>query len=276
MLSSTMDSQPQLFPALLRYWRNARGLSQLDLSGAADVSSKHISFLETARARPSREMVLRLGATLDIPLREQNTLLTAAGYAPNFHENPASGFEPSIQRALEIMMLHHNPYPLLAFDRRYDIVLANTAIKNLLATLLGAKAESELNVMKLLFDPRLLRPHVVDWESTARMMLQRLQRETLHRRNDAELNQLITQLCQYEDIPSSWRIPDFEQPTDASATLRLEFGGQQLAFLATVTVFERTQDVALEELRIESYYPLDDKTEAFCRAMGTQADSSAT
>ena len=253
-----------VFPALLRYWRGARGLSQLDLAGAADVSPKHISFLETGRAKPSREMVLRLGATLDVPMRDQNALLTAAGFAEVFREE---GFSPTIERALQRMMEHQEPYPLVVFDRHYELKMSNQAAKRFLAAVLGDKAGKEPNVMKLLFDPELLRPHIVDWEVVARSMLSRLQRETLERRRDDGLTRLLSQLCAYEGVPADWRTPDLGLPNEPTLQVRFEFMGQRIGFLTTLTVFQAPQNISLEELQIESYFPLDDLTDAVCRQL---------
>ena len=257
-----------VFPALLRYWRGARGLSQLDLAGAADVSPKHISFLETGRAKPSRDMVLRLGATLDVPMRDQNALLTAAGFAEVFRED---GFSPTIERALKRMMEHQEPYPLVVFDGHYELKMSNLASQRLLAAVLGDKAVTELNVMKLLFDPELLRPYIVDWEVVARATLARLQRETLARRRDEGLTRLLSQLCAYEGVPEDWRTPDLRLPNEPTMQVRFDFMGQRIGFLTTLTVFQAPQNIALEELQIESYFPLDDLTDAVCRQLAGQA-----
>jgi transcriptional regulator with XRE-family HTH domain len=251
-------------------------MSQLDLAGAADVSPKHISFLETGRAKPSREMVLRLATTLGVPLRDQNALLVAAGFAEAFREVDPTGFDPNVRRALERMMAHQEPYPLLVLDRHYDLVMQNAAARRFLLAVLGERAEIERNTMKLLFDPQLLRPFVVEWERTARLLLGRLQREALYRRRDAGLTQLLTTLCAYEGVPQGWRTPDFESPSEATLNVRFEFGGQRIGFLTTLTVFQAPQNVSLEELQIESYFPLDDATEAVCRALAAQPGSQPT
>ena len=265
-----------VFPALLRYWRGARGMSQLDLAGAADVSPKHISFLETGRAKPSREMVLRLATTLGVPLRDQNALLIAAGFAEAFREIDPAGFDPNIRRALERMMAQQEPYPLLVLDRHYNLVMHNVASRRFLLTVLGERAEVERNAMKMLFDPQLLRPYVVDWERTARGLLGRLQREALYRRRDHGLTQLLASLCAYEGVPQGWREPDLEAPSEATLHLRFEFLGQRIGFLTTLTVFQAPQNVSLEELQIESYFPLDDTTEQVCRMLADQPGSQPT
>ncbi len=267
-----MTRDDNVFPALLRYWRGTRGLSQLDLSGASGVSAKHISFLETARANPSQEMVLRLAATMDLPLRDQNALLVSAGFAAMFEEDPPD-FDPAVRRALEHMMRHQEPFPLLVVDRHYDLVMANEATHRLLGFLLGDAAGRESNVMKLLFDPELLRPFVVGWERIARAMLLRLQRESLHRRRDAGLTALASALCAYPGVPEDWRAPDLTAPSHATLEVQFEHSGQRFGFLTALTVFQAPQNVSLEELRIESYYPLDDATERLCRSLSGLASA---
>lgn len=262
-----MSYDENVFPALLRYWRGARGLSQLDLAGAAGVSAKHISFLETGRANPSQEMVLRLASTLDVSLRDQNALLISAGFAEVFTGSADAAFDPVVQRALSTMMRHHEPYPLVVFDGRYDMVMANDATHRLLRRLLGDAAGRENNVMKLLFDPELLQPLVVGWERVARGLLVRLQRELLHKRRDRRLSVLVSTLCAYPGVPEDWRMPDLSAPSLAALDVQFDVDGQRLGFLTTLTVFQAPQNVSLEELRIESYYPLDDATEQWCRAL---------
>lgn len=254
-----------MYPALLRYWRNARGMSQIDLASAADVSPKHVSFLETARAAPSREMVLRLASTLGLPLRDQNAMLTAAGFAAVFEESDPARCDASIQRALATMMKKHEPYPMLVFDRNYDIVQVNEAARRLLHFVLGDRAGTERNIMRLIFDPTLLRPRILDWPRVARAVLVRLQRDALIHRRDDGLRRLVSALCSYEEVPSDWREPDFTTSSEATLQFRLEHAGHTLAFLTTLTVFSAPQNVSLEELHIESYYPLDEATETFCQ-----------
>lgn len=246
-------------------------MSQLDLALAADVSPKHVSFLETSRAHPSREMLLRLANTLGLPLREQNALLASAGYSEVFHDSGPTP-DATIERALRMMMEKHEPYPLLVFDRGYDIIMLNRATQSILGALLGTRASAERNVMKLLFDPTLLRLHVLDWDGVARAMLARLQREAILDRRDDRLRRLLSTLCCYEGVPADWRQPNLELQSDPTLNLRFRAEDRTLGFLTTVTVFSAPQNVSVEELHIESYYPLDAETEAFCREL---ADASS-
>ncbi len=256
----------RLFPALLRHWRGRRGLSQLDLAVAAEISSRHLSFLETGRAQPSREMILRLGSTLDVPLRDQNELLRAAGHPPAFAEpRPATELPKAITAALARMSAVHEPFPLTVLDRGYDVVGQNAAATRLLGRFVAEPAAlpERINVFALLFDPRLARPFIVDWERVARAMVARLHREALIG-SDAALEGLLRTLLNYPGVPESFRQPDLSAPLEPAFTLRLRRDDVTLAFMTTVTAFSAPGNVTLEELRIESYYPLDDETAEAC------------
>jgi transcriptional regulator with XRE-family HTH domain len=259
-----------LFSALLRHWRNQRGMSQLDLAIAAGVSSRHVSFLETGRAQPSREMVLLLGSTLDVPLRDQNILLDAAGF-PAAWEEPSlesGGMPKAIGEVLERMLAHHEPFPMAVMTRTYDLSRANRAAMRVIAamTLEPQHLGEKPNLMRVLFDPRLARPFVVDWERVARQIVSRLHRESLARPHQA-LTSLVRALLELPGVPESFRHPDFSAPSEPTFTLRLKRDDLSLSFLATVTTFSAPQNVTLEELMIESYFPLDDETTAHCERL---------
>lgn len=257
-------SKATVFAALLKHWRGARGMSQLDLASAADVSTRHISFIETGRSRPSREMVLRLAATLDVPLREQNALLHAAGFSPQFADDVADLLEDSaVGEALRRIMDKQEPYPLTVFDRHYRMVRMNRSATRLLG-MLGVDPASTPNLMELMFDPEGARPYIVDWERAARFMVARIQRELLHRPGDEALHLLLSRLLAYEGVPQSWRDSDFDIPSEPALSVRFEKDGLKLGFFTTLTVFQAPQNAALEELHIESYFPLDEVTEQVC------------
>ena len=247
-----------------------RGLSQLDLALEADVSARHVSFLETGRAEPRPEMVRRLAGALGVPLRDQNELLRAAGHPPAYDE-PASGgpLSTPIEQAITRMLEKHEPFPMLLLDRRYDVVRANRAATWLMQKLLPSIANARLpiNVFELLFDPEMARPLVVDWERVARAMLARLHRESLVRGGDATLQELLRTLVAYPGVPKEWHAPDLSFGSEPCLSLRFRSGDVELAFLVTVTVFDAPNDVTLEELRLESYFPLDDVTARTCEAI---------
>jgi transcriptional regulator with XRE-family HTH domain len=265
-----MARSDTLFPALLRYWRRRRGLSQLDLAVAAEVSTRHVSFLETGRAQPSREMVLRLGATLDVPMRDQNEMLAAAGHGEQFAEpGLGRGLPPAVEQVVERMLAQQEPYPMAVLDRRYDVLRTNAAAARLFALFIAepGAVPSPLNVFHLLFDPRLARTFVSDWEQVAHGLVARLHREALSKPEDGALAALLRGLFAYPGVPDRWRHPDFSVPSEPTLAFRLRRGGEELAFLTTVTVFNAPQNVTLEELRIESYFPLDDRTARACERL---------
>jgi transcriptional regulator with XRE-family HTH domain len=247
-------------------------MSQLDLAVAADVSSRHVSFLETGRSRPSREMILRLAATLDVPLRDQNELLRAAGLEEVFPEPAADApFPPGVERAIERMMSQHEPFPLVVFDRRYDITRTNHGAARLIPRLI-AEPEALVpppNAMLLLFDPRLARPFVEDWETVAHTTLARLHREVLAKGGDSELTALLNRLLEFPGVPASWRQLDFSLPSEPTLTVRLRRGDFRVSFFTTVTVFSAPQNVTLEELRLESWFPLDEATAEVCARLAS-------
>jgi transcriptional regulator with XRE-family HTH domain len=245
-------------------------MSQLDLAIAADVSSRHVSFLETARAQPSREMVLVLAGALDVPLRDQNVLLDSAGFPHAFPE-PAfeGGMPPAVAQAIDRMMAQHEPFPMVVETRGYDVLRMNDGARRLLARMLldpGAVGAAP-NLLRALMDPRLARPFVVDWERTARLLLSRIHRESLQRPSDGPLTALIEDLVAYPDVPESLRQPDFSLPSESTFTLRMRRDDLDLAFLTTLTVFSAPQNVTLDEVKIESYFPLDDATARACERL---------
>ena len=259
-----------LFPALLKYWRNARGLSQLDLSLAADVSARHISFLETGRAKPSQEMVLSLAVALQIPMREQNALLQAAGYNPVFSEpGPKEVLSGSMGKVVQFMLLNHDPYPMAIMDWTYNVINLNKSALHLFAHFPPKDMQllANVNLFEAVFDPEQVRPYIVDWENTARQLLATLHRLALSNSHDNRLRMLLEKVLAYPDVPEAWKRPDFTSNKNSTFTVRLKNGDLELAFLTTVTGFNAPQNITLEEIRIESYIPLDNVTDEFCKGL---------
>jgi transcriptional regulator with XRE-family HTH domain len=268
-------AEPGLLPALLRHFRTRRGLSQLDLALAAEVSARHLSFLETGRAQPSREMVLRLGGTLGLSLRDQNALLRAAGFEAEFPEPRLfDGMPESVTRAITRMLEQQEPFPMVVLDRCYNVLQRNEATRRLLSRIIADPnaLPTRPNMLHVLFDPRLARCAVVDWERTARTLVSRIHRESLARPGDTELAALVRSLFELPDVPPTFRQPDLSAPSEPTVVLRLRVEGVSLAFLTTVTAFSAPQNVTLDELRIESYFPLDEATARACERL---ADASA-
>lgn len=260
---------PRLFPAQLKYFRGRRGLSQLDLALAANVSARHVAFLEAGRSQPSEEMVLRLFSALDVSLRERNEALRAAGFSPRFAEPALDALPPAVDQAIARMMAQQEPYPLTVLSVDSDIVRGNRAATRLFGRFVREPPEGPPNLFSLVFDPRHLRPFLVDWETLARSMVARLHREALSRRDD-RLFALLDRVFGYPGVPREWQQPDFSLPASPTLTVRLRRDALSLAFLTTVTVFSAPQDVTLEELRIESSFPLDDETARACARLAAE------
>lgn len=257
-----------LFPALIKHWRQRRGLSQLDLALEANVSSRHVSFLETGRAQPSREMILRLAQSLSVPLRDQNELLQAAGFGEVYPAPSADEvLRGPVHAALERMLSQQEPYPMVVMDRVYNVLRLNRGATALLPQILAdpsVLAEGAPNGYHLLFDPRLARPFVLEWEATAKQLLARLHRESLERAGDRRLQQLLRELLAYPGVPKDWQQPDLSQPSQPLLALRLQTPTFSVGFLTTLTVFSAPQNVTLDEICIESYFPLDEASARVC------------
>ena len=257
----------QVFAALLKHWRTRSGLSQLDLALSAGVSARHISFLETGRSQPSREMVLLLGAALEVPLREQNEMLREAGHEPAF-DDPSPGLpqDSAIDHALRIMLRHHEPFPMLVLDRWHDVVRANTAMGRLVEHCAGAAPE-RWNGLHAFFDESLLRPNVLDWEATARTVVARVHREVLRSPGDVRLRRLLERMLDAPGVPAAWKAPDPARGTEGALSVRLRVQDRVLVFVATLTAFQVPQNITVDELRIESYFPADAATERACEEL---------
>src|SRR5215470_7922649 len=194
---------------LLKHWRGVRRVSQLELALRAEVTPRHISFVETGRAHPSREMVLTLARALDVPLRERNQMLLAAGYAPLYRETGLDEASMSrVRAALDRLLAHHEPYPAVVMDRHWDVLRTNDAAAAMFAWLLdGADAGDPPNVVRLMFGP--VRPHVANWEETGQALVQRVHREAVGGVPDAQTARLLDEVLALPGIPDAWRRPDF-------------------------------------------------------------------
>ena len=261
----------RLFSALLKYWRGRRGLSQLDLALHAGVSARHLSFLESGRAQPSEPMALRLLAALDVPLRDRNEALRAAGFEPRYPEPTLAAIPAAIEQAIARMLEAHEPYPLTVISPEANVLRSNRGANTLFPLFVAEPAalEPTLNMFSLVFDPRLMRPFISNWPSVARQMLARLHRESLQRGGDERLAALAQRVRAFPDVPEAWHGPDFAEDLEPVFTVRLQRGDASIAFFTTITSFSSPRNVTLEELRIESSFPLDDATRCFCAAHAT-------
>jgi transcriptional regulator with XRE-family HTH domain len=253
--------------ALLRHWRTARRLSQLELALDADTSSRHLSYVETGRSQPSREMILRLADALEIPLRERNALLVAAGYAPRYFETGLTAPEMAqMRRAIELILGHQEPYPAFLLDRYWNIRMANQAAARCTRFLLDAEP-SESNMMRLVLHPNGLRPVMPDWEETAGDLIRHLHNQIAASPSDERANALLAEVLAYPGIPAHWRTREIGAPTTPLLTTNFRKGDIALQFFSTITMFGTPNDVTLEELRIECSFPADDATAATCRQL---------
>jgi transcriptional regulator with XRE-family HTH domain len=251
--------------ALLRGWRSARRVSQLDLALSADVSSRHLSFVETGRAQPSLELVSRLADALEIPLRERNTLLIAAGYAPRYRETGLAAPELSqARRAIEFILKQQEPYPAFVLSRHWDLLMSNRGSKRIFGFLLGGPS-AQSNIMRQVFDPSALRPRIVNWEEVAVHLIRHLHNEVAAAPSDARARELLNDVLAYPGVPSRWRTRELGVHTAPLLTSVYRRGDVELRFFSTIATFGTPQDVTLEELRIECSFPADDVTDRFCR-----------
>lgn len=250
--------------ALLRQWRERRGLSQLALAMQAATTPRHVSFVETGRAQPSREMVLRLAEVLDVPLRERNALLEAAGFASHFRETPLDAPQMGeVRRVLELLLKAHAGACALVVNRRYEVLLANDAALRLVGAFLPpeALAEPPLNLVRLTLSPTGLRPFIDNWDAVARSLLHRLHREALQTGDSEVLTGLLDDASLGLRALLEQAPPDLTRPSDLLLPVRLRKGALRLDLVATLTTLGTPQDITLQEVRIESLFPADAESE---------------
>ena len=254
----------------LREWRQRRRLSQLDLALEAEISTKHLSFLETGRAQPSREMVLRLAEELDVPLRERNVLLVAAGYAPMFSQRALE--DPALQaarKAVDLVLKGHEPYPAIAVDRHWHLVAHNAAVPPLLASASPQLLQPPVNVLRLSLHPEGLAPRIVNLAEWRAHLLARL-RQQIDATADAELSALLDELAAFP-APGGAKAARMNVTQDyAGVVMPLRFATEAgtLSLFSTTTIFGTPVDVTLAELAIESFFPADAETAELLRQLG--------
>ena len=252
------------FGELLRGWRARRRLSQLDLALQAEISTRHLSFMETSRSTPSRELVLRLAENLELPLRERNDLLLAAGYAPVYAET-ALDAPPlaAVRAAVRQVLTGHEPYPAAVVDRGWNLVDANAGLAILTAGVAPALLAPPANVLRASLHPAGLAPRIANLGEWRAHLLGRLRRQVTFTA-DPVLARLLDELCAY---PCDQPEPAVETPGpgDIAVPLRLRHGDRELAFFSTVAAFGTPLDITVAELAIESFFPADPATAAALR-----------
>ncbi|WP_027800585.1 helix-turn-helix domain-containing protein [Paraburkholderia dilworthii] len=251
---------------LLRYWRDVRGVSQLELSLEAGISQRQISFIESGRSVPGRDTLLTLAQTLDVPLRERNALLLAAGYAPLYSEAPWNAQEMhSVIRALERVVRQHEPFPAIVMDRHWNVLMTNDAAPRFFDCFIDMAArEGPRNMLHLIFDPQGMRPFVADWDTVSRCLLQRVYRESVGHMVDAGTRRLLDELFAYPDVPRDWKTHYGPPAAPTMPVIPMDFisDGVVLRYFSMVTTVGAPQSVVTQELRLECMFPADDETEA--------------
>jgi transcriptional regulator with XRE-family HTH domain len=252
-----MSAAAASFGPLLREWRQRRRVSQLDLALDGNISARHLSFLETGRAKPSREMVLHLAEHLAVPLRDRNVLLTAAGFAPAFAERSLD--DPSLsaaRQAVDLVLSGHAPYPAIAVDRHWTLISANSAVPVLLSGVDPALLRPPVNVMRLALHPAGLAPRIRNLGEWRAHLLDRL-RQQIDASGDPVLASLLEELKAY---PAPRTPPPLRRTNPMVVPLELTSESGTLSLFSTVTVFGTPLDVTLSELALECFYPADAAT----------------
>ncbi len=261
------------FASKLRWWRQHRGCSQLDLAGRAEISQRHLSFLELGRASPSREMVLRLAAALDLPFREQNALLVGAGFAPVWRETELGAPELSqISSALDFMLAQQEPFPAVAVDRRWTLLRGNAGASRLVEFLVGPVAPgAAVNLADALVAPDVLRPYLANWSEVVRYFIRSVEADAAAD-GTAATAALLDRLMGYDGVRSALREPASGDPS-GGPVLPMHFrkGDVSLRLFTTIATLGTPRDITLQELRVESFFPMDAATERVLRAWAPEA-----
>jgi transcriptional regulator with XRE-family HTH domain len=250
---------------LLRQWRAARRMSQLDLALEAGMSARHLSCVETGKSRASRGTLSRMADALGMPLRERNTLMLAAGFAPQYSETPL--LTPALERmrqAIELILKQQEPYPAFVINRHWDVLLANEAAVRMNGFLMNGRVLRHSNLLHQVFDPEDFRPVIVNWPDVAGRFIRQLHEEIAAVPSDPMPQRLLDEILAYPDVPARWRFRDIAGESSPILNLVFRSSVGELRFFETVTTFAGPRDITLDELRIECSFPADDKTADFC------------
>ena len=253
MATQSVSPVPQL-GELLRYWRQERGKSQLDLSLDTGISQRHLSFVESGRSSPSRDFLSIVSDALNIPLRERNALLLASGYAPQFSEERIDAEQMAIvTRAIDRMLRQHEPHPALVLDRYWNVIRTNEAAPRFFGSFVDLeKWPKPRNLLDLMFDPTGMRPFVEDWEKVAGGLLQRVRREAVGQVLDAKLQELLKRLRQY---PGVAELKATLAPQSPVLPITFRRGDERLSYFSLITTVGTPQCITAQELRVECMFP---------------------
>jgi transcriptional regulator with XRE-family HTH domain len=244
---------------MFREWRRARGVSQLELALACEVSQRHLSFLETGRSHPSRGMVLHLASVLDVPLDQQNAMLLAAGFAPVYQERSLDSPEMGpIDRAIAHTLSRQEPYPGILVDGAYNVLRANEGLSRLLSFLLGPKgaaAGSGMNAAEIVLNPNGLRPALENWEEVGAWLLRRLRAETILKGKNEKIDAVLDRVLQLPGVAGLQRDAPIDQGFPPTIAFRFRKGDVRLALFSVIATVGTPLDVSLQNLRIELFFP---------------------
>lgn len=270
---STQTTMQVPFGVLLRRWRQRRRMTQMDLAATADSSTRHLSYLETGRAQPSREMVMRLAEYLDVPLRERNLLLLSAGFAPAYEERSFAELA-SARTAIEQVVLAHKPYPAFAVDRHWNIVLSNRVLPQLYVDVSPELLRPPVNAVRLMLHPRGMAPRIVNFAEWRRHVITVL-RQQIEARAEPGVQALLGEIMGYPPAPGGAAVDAGEGARAYATPLRIATDTGILSFLNTVTIFGTPTDVTLSELALEMLFPADPETVAIVSRLSADASESS-
>ena len=252
---TTQQPEPELGD-FLRYWRRQRGKSQLDLSLDTGVSQRHISFVESGRSVPSREMLLSLAKTLDVPLREQNVLLLSSGYAPVHLESTWDAPEMAVvTRVIDLMLKQHEPHPAIVMDRYWNVLKTNDASPRFFGSFIDLSQKPKpRNLLDLMFDPDGMRPFIENWDEVASGLLQRVDREAIGHATDTRTIELLDHLRKYPGV-RGLSVPRKRQ--DPVLPINFVRGGERISYFSMISTVGLPQDITAQEFRIECMFPTE-------------------
>src|SRR5262245_41074412 len=275
--SAALPPQPDMFGPMLRTWRRRRGASQLALALQSGVSQRHVSFLESGRARPSREMVVQLTTALDVPLRQRNAMLLAAGFAPAYREtNLAAPELLPVRKAIDHILKRQEPYPAIVIDRLWNFIQGNEAAAAFTIFLFEGPPPppppgKQPNILHWLLDPKALRPKIANWEEVARHLVSTTYAEILADGGEPKALAFIEEIMTYPDVPASFRKLRFEERPQPVLTVDYVIGGKALSVFSAISTLGTPQDVTLQEVRIESFFPADDRSDALFKSLAAKS-----
>ena len=255
---------------ILRGWRAARGVSQLALSHRSGLSARHLSFIETGRTQPSREALLTIGEALEMPLRERNRLLEAGGYARVYRHTALEAEEMShVRGLLQFVLDRHEPYGSVVIDRYWNVIMSNTAASRSLPAFSDPAlwTSPPVNLLRLVFHPRGLRQFIVNWEEVSRQLVLRAHRELAGPGEDDQSATLLTEIHQYPDVPERPIATPPSTIADLVLPVHLRKDGIDIRTFSTIMTLGTPQDVTLQELRIETFFPADEPSDRILRSM---------